>query len=129
MNWFPLSIGKSVIVAAMFLLFSWLAVSNQSYRKELQLTQQKLSFSDLENNKQAVLIKTLQNQEAQNRVLMAEQQQQELQLRQQSEQNQRKYLHAIKNDECAAQRVSDDVIEFLRRTNPTDAGANSAFAP
>ncbi|MFX3862105.1 hypothetical protein ACJBS1_10630, partial [Streptococcus suis] len=50
---------------------------------------------------QAGVIATLQTQDVQNRVLMAAQQQQEQQLRQQADIYQRKYREAIKNDECA----------------------------
>ena len=71
---------------------------------------------------QAGLIATLQTQDAQNRVLMAAQQQQERQLRQQSDVYQRKYRDAIKNDACAGQPMPGAVIELLRPT----AAAGSA---
>ena len=71
---------------------------------------------------QAGLIATLQTQDAQNRALMAAQQQQEQQLRQQSDVYQRKYREAIKNDACAGQPMPGAVIELLRPT----AAAGSA---
>ena len=71
---------------------------------------------------QAGLIATLQTQDAQNRALMAAQQQQEQLLRQQSDVYQRKYREAIKNDACAGQPMPGAVIELLRPT----AAAGSA---
>lgn len=119
MSWFPLPYGKSVLVAAVLALFAWLAVSNWGYRKELQLIQQQLSTSQLENSKQAGIIATLQAQDAQNRALVAAQQQHEQQLRQQHDILQRKYREAIKNDPCAAQPMPAAVVELLQQNAAT----------
>ena len=43
MNWFPLPNWKAILVAVALGLVSWLAVSNWGYRKELRLTDQRLS--------------------------------------------------------------------------------------
>ncbi|MNT29322.1 hypothetical protein D3C72_1650550 [compost metagenome] len=77
---------------------------------------------------QAGLIATLQTQDAQNRALMAAQQQQEQLLRQQSDVYQRKYLEAIKNDACAGQPMPGAVIELLRPT-ATAGSAGGTVAP
>ncbi len=77
---------------------------------------------------QAGLIATLQTQDAQNRVLMAAQQQQEQLLRQQSDVYQRKYREAIKNDACAGQPMPGAVIELLRPT-ATAGSAGGTVAP
>ncbi|WP_413509993.1 hypothetical protein [Serratia liquefaciens] len=78
---------------------------------------------------QAGLIATLQTQDAQNRALMAAQQQQEQQLRQQADIYQRKYRDAIKNNKCAAERMPDAVLELLRGTDTSTASANRSVAP
>lgn len=94
----------------------------------LELVQQQADEQQKTLAQQAGLIATLQIQDAQNRALMAVQQQQEQQLRQQSDVYQRKYREAIKNDACAGQPMPDAVIELLR---PTAAGssAGGAVAP
>lgn len=78
---------------------------------------------------QAGLIATLQTQDAQNRALMAAQQQREQQLRQQHDTAQRKYREAIKNDECARRTAPGAVLGLLRGTDTTAAGATGAVAP
>ncbi|MNG60923.1 hypothetical protein D3C81_18040 [compost metagenome] len=129
MNWFPLTNGKALLVAVILGLFAWLAVSNWGLRKELKLTQQQLSTSQLENSKQAELIATLQTQDAQNRALMAAQQQQEQQLRQQADIYQRKYRDAIKNDECARRNAPGAVLDLMREKDANAANANSPATP
>ncbi|MFN1146808.1 hypothetical protein [Serratia liquefaciens] len=98
-----------------------------SHRLELarqQAAEQKKTLAQ-----QAGLIATLQTQDAQNRVLMAAQQQQELQLRQQADIYQRKYREAIKGNRCAAERMPDAVLDLLRGTGTTAASANISAAP
>lgn len=98
-----------------------------SYRLELvrqQVAEQKKTLAQ-----QAGLIATMQEQDARNRKLMAEQQQREQQLRQQGEIYQRKYQDAIKNNKCAAERMPDAVLELLRGTDTSAASANSFAAP
>lgn len=97
-----------------------------SHRLELarqQVTEQKKTLAQ-----QAGLIATMQEQDARNRKLMAEQQQREQQLRQQGEIYQRKYQDAIKNNKCAAERMPDAVLDLLRRTDTSAASANSPAA-
>ncbi len=98
-----------------------------SYRLELarqQVAEQKKTLAQ-----QAGLIATMQEQDARNRKLMAEQQQREQQLRQQGEIYQRKYQDAIKNNKCAAERMPDAVLDLLRRTDTSADSANSPAAP
>ncbi|VVA47937.1 hypothetical protein SERVES_01658 [Serratia ficaria] len=129
MSWFPLPYGKAVLVVVALAVFAWLAISHWGYRKELQLTQQQLSTSQLENSKQAGLITTLQAQDAQNRALVAAQQQHEQQLRQQHDILQRKYREAIKNDPCAAQPMPGAVIELLQQNTATGARTGDKPTP
>lgn len=98
-----------------------------SHRLELALQQSAEQQKTLAQ--QAGLIATLQTQDAQNRALMAAQQQQEQQLRQQADIYQRKYRDAIKNDECAAQRMPDAVLELLRGADTNAASANRFVTP
>lgn len=78
---------------------------------------------------QAGLIATLQTQDAQNRALMAAQQQQEQQLRQQADIYQRKYRDAIKNDECSRRDAPGGVLDLLRGTDANAVSANRPVAP
>ncbi|CAI1137235.1 DUF2570 domain-containing protein [Serratia proteamaculans] len=80
----------------------------------LELARQQNAEQEKTLVQQAGLIATLKTQDAQNRALMAAQQQQEHQLRLQADIYQRKYREAIKNDNCAAERMPDAVLELLR---------------
>ncbi|WP_431225505.1 hypothetical protein ACQ86O_12755 [Serratia sp. L9] len=89
-----------------------------------QLHEQRRSLAQ-----QAGLIATLQTQDAQNRVLMTAQWQQEQQLRQQYSDYQRKYRDAIKNDTCAGQPLPDAVFELLQPANTTGSSIANPVAP
>ncbi|EIV5186960.1 hypothetical protein [Serratia marcescens] len=78
---------------------------------------------------QAKLITSLRTDDARNRALMAEQQRREQQLRQQGEIYQRKYIDAIKNDECARIDAPVAVLDLLRGTDTTAAGTDRSIAP
>ena len=95
----------------------------------LELARQQSAEQQKTLAQQAGLISTLQTQDAQNRALMAAQQQQEQQLRQQADIYQRKYRDAIKNDECARRTVPDGVLDLLRRKDTTTTGAYRSVAP
>lgn len=98
-----------------------------SYRLELarqQVAEQKKTLAQ-----QAGLIATMQEQDARNRKLMAEQQQREQQLRQRGEIYQRKYEDAIKNDECARRAAPVAVLDLLRGKDTATTGANRSVAP
>ncbi|CAI1057092.1 Uncharacterised protein [Serratia ficaria] len=127
MSW--LSHVKAALAAVAVTSLIYFAISSWGLRKELQLTQQQLSTSQLENSKQAGLITTLQAQDTQNRALVAAQQQQEQQLRQQHDILQRKYREAIKNDPCAAQPMPGAVVELLQQNIATGARTGDKPAP
>jgi len=98
-----------------------------SHRLELarqQVAEQKKTLAQ-----QAGLIATMQEQDARNRKLMAEQQQREQQLRQRGEIYQRKYQDAIKNDECSRRDAPGGVLDLLRGTDISVAGTNRHVAP
>ncbi|EIM8479559.1 DUF2570 family protein [Serratia marcescens] len=78
---------------------------------------------------QAGLITSLRADDARSRAMMAEQQRREQQLRQQSEIYQRKYLDAIKNDECARRAAPGAVLGLLRGTDTPAASADRAVTP
>lgn len=98
-----------------------------SYRLELvrqQVAEQKKTLAQ-----QAGLIATMQEQDARNRKLMAEQQQREQQLRQRGEIYQRKYQDAIKNDECSRCDAPGGVLDLLRGTDANAASTSRSVAP
>ncbi|EMH4072724.1 DUF2570 family protein [Serratia marcescens] len=78
---------------------------------------------------QQSLITALRENAARNSSLMAEQQQREQQLRQQGETYQRMYREAIKNDECSRRVAPPGVLDLLRGTDTTAAGAARAVSP
>lgn len=81
-----------------------------------QVKQQKKTLAQ-----QSGLISILRADDARNRAIMAEQQQREQLLRQQSAIYQRKFQDAIKNDECARSVAPGAVIGLLRGTDTTGA--------
>ncbi|XYK68119.1 DUF2570 family protein [Serratia nematodiphila] len=95
----------------------------------LQLARQQALEQQKTLAQQAGLIATLQTQDAQNRALMAAQQQREQQLRQQHDTAQRKYREAIKNDPCAGQPLPAAVLELLRPATGTAPGAVNPPSP
>ncbi|CAI1563003.1 phage lysis regulatory protein, LysB family [Serratia marcescens] len=95
----------------------------------LELARQQAAEQQKTLAQQAGLIATLQTQDAQNRALMAAQQQREQQLRQQHDTAQRKYREAIKNDPCAGQPLPAAVLEFLRPATGTAPGAVNPLSP
>ena len=95
----------------------------------LQLACQQAAEQQKTLAQQAGLIATLQTQDAQNRALMAAQQQREQQLRQQHDTAQRKYREAIKNDPCAGQPLPAAVLELLRPATGTAPSAVNPLSP
>lgn len=106
-----------------------LGVYSSLLSHRLELARQQLVEQQKTLAQQAGVIATLQTQDAQNRVLMAAQQQQEQQLRQRADIYQRKYRDAIKNNKCAAERMPDAVLELLRGADTTAASADRPVAP
>ncbi|HGM6995395.1 MULTISPECIES: DUF2570 domain-containing protein [Serratia] len=113
-----------LLVASIFLggysslLSHWLELSRQ------QITEQQKTLAQ-----QAGLIATLQTQDAQNRVLMAAQQQQEHQLRQRADIYQRKYRDATKNDECARRAAPGAVLDLMHQPDGTATSADYPVTP
>lgn len=95
----------------------------------LELARQQVAEQQKTLAQQAGLIATLQTQDAQNRVLMAAQQQQEQQLRQQADIYQRKYRDAIKNDECARRTAPGAVLDLMQQSNGTTPSADLPVTP
>ncbi|MGI0465457.1 hypothetical protein [Serratia ureilytica] len=95
----------------------------------LQLARQQAAEQQKALAQQAGLIATLQTQDAQNRALMAAQQQREQQLRQQHDTAQRKYREAIKNDPCAGQLLPAVVLELLHATAGINPGVVNPPSP
>ncbi len=98
-----------------------------SHRLELALQQNAEQEKTLAQ--QAGLISTLQTQDAQNRVLMAAQQQQEQQLRQHADIYQRKYRDAIKNDECARRIAPGAVLDLMHQPDGTATSTDNPVPP
>lgn len=95
----------------------------------LELTRQHNAEQQKMLDQQAGLIATLQTQDAQNRALMAAQQQQEQQLRQQADLFQRKYRDAIKNDECARRIAPGAVLDLMHQSDGTASRADHPVTP
>ena len=95
----------------------------------LELTRQQNTDQQKMLDQQAGLIATLYTQDAQNRALMAAQQQQEQQLRQQADIYQRKYRDAIKNDECASRIAPGAVLDLMHQPDGTATSADHPVTP
>ncbi|EIV2912438.1 DUF2570 family protein [Serratia marcescens] len=126
-GWMSKIAGGSLVLLLMVAIFLGGYSSLLSYR--LELARQQTAEQQKTLAQQAGLIATLQTQDAQNRALMAAQQQREQQLRQQGENYQRKYQDAIKNDECARRTAPGAVLGLLRGTDTAAAGAARAVSP
>ena len=78
---------------------------------------------------QSGLIATMQEQDARNRKLMAEQQKNNQQLRQQGETYQRKLRDALKSDKCGNSPMPAAVIDLLRPDTKSGATTGGAITP
>ncbi|WP_262239439.1 DUF2570 domain-containing protein [Serratia liquefaciens] len=78
---------------------------------------------------QSGLIATMQEQDARNRALMAEQQKNNQQLRQQGETYQRKLRDALKSDKCGNSPMPAAVIDLLQQSVATGTAAGGAVTP
>lgn len=126
-GWMSKIAGGSLVLLLLVAIFLGGYSSLLSHR--LQLARQQAAEQQKTLAQQAGLIATLQTQDAQNRALMAAQQQREQQLRQQHDTAQRKYREAIKNDPCAGQPLPAAVLELLRPANGTTPGAVNPSSP
>ncbi|EMH4072870.1 DUF2570 family protein [Serratia marcescens] len=126
-GWMGKIAGGSLMLLLLVAIFLGGYSSLLSHR--LQLARQQAAEQQKTLAQQAGLIATLQTQDAQNRALMAAQQQREQQLRQQHDTAQRKYREAIKNDPCAGQPLPAAVLELLRPATGTAPGAVNPPSP
>lgn len=78
---------------------------------------------------QSGLIATMQEQDAHNRMLVAEQQKKNQQLRQQGETYQRKLRDALKSDKCGNSPMPAAVIDLLQQNAATGTARGSAVTP
>ena len=98
-----------------------------SHRLELarqQVAEQKKTLAQ-----QAGLIATMQEQDARNRTLMAEQQKNNQQLRQQGERYQRELRDALKNDKCGNSPMPAAAIDLLQQNAGTGTATNHPVTP
>ncbi|MGP2864772.1 DUF2570 family protein [Serratia bockelmannii] len=126
-GWMSKIAGGSLVLLLLVAIFLGGYSSLLSHR--LKLARQQAAEQQKTLAQQAGLIATLQTQDAQNRALMAAQQQREQQLRQQHDTAQRKYREAIKNDPCAGQLLPAAVLELLRPDTGTTPGAVNPLSP
>ncbi|UIM57342.1 DUF2570 family protein [Serratia marcescens] len=126
-GWMSKIAGGSLVL--MLLVAICLGGYSSLLSHRLQLARQQAAEQQKALAQQAGLIATLQTQDAQNRALMASQQQREQQLRQQHDTAQRKYREAIKNDPCAGQPLPAAVLELLRPATGTTPGAVNPPSP
>uniref|UniRef100_UPI0035C69D73 hypothetical protein n=1 Tax=Serratia quinivorans TaxID=137545 RepID=UPI0035C69D73 len=78
---------------------------------------------------QSGLIATMQEQDARNRTLMAEQQKNNQQLRQQRETYQRKLRDALKSDKCGNSPMPAAALDLLQQNAATGTAAGRTVAP
>ncbi|VEA73394.1 Uncharacterised protein [Serratia rubidaea] len=128
MMW-PLPHWQAVIVAIVLGMLTYFGLNNMVLRKELRLVEQQAEQQKKTLAQQAELLATMRADDARNRALMAKQQQREQQLRQQGQDYQRKYRESIKNDNCAKRDAPGAVLDLLRGTDTTAAGAAVVAAP
>ncbi|RZV01060.1 UNVERIFIED_ORG: uncharacterized protein DUF2570 [Serratia quinivorans] len=118
MKWLP---EPSMILGAATLIFAFLY---QSTSHELE-TVNVIADSQKETlAQQSGLIATMQEQDARNRMLVAEQQKKNQQLRQQGETYQRKLRDALKSDKCGNSPMPAAVIELLQQNAATGTASN-----
>lgn len=89
-----------------------------------QVKQQKEALAQ-----QSGLIATMQEQDTRNRALMAEQQKNNQQLRQQGETYQRKLRDALKSDKCGNSPMPAAVIDLLQQNAATGTATGRAATP
>jgi len=119
----------AVIAAVLLLIFialAWLAFHfhGNAVKAGEQVKEQKKTLTQ-----QSGLIATMQEQDARNRTLMAEQQKNNQQLRQQGETYQRKLRDALKNDKCGNSPMPAAVIDLLQQNASTGTATGRAVTP
>lgn len=94
----------------------------------LELARQQMAEKEKTLAQQSGLIATMQEQDARNRMLVAEQQKKNQQLRQQGETYQRKLRDALKSDKCGNSPMPAAVIDLLQQNTGT-AATGSTVTP
>ncbi|CAI1640214.1 hypothetical protein [Serratia proteamaculans] len=94
----------------------------------LELARQQVAEQQKTLAQQSGLIATMQEQDARNRTLMAEQQKNNQQLRQQGENYQRALREALKNDKCGNSPMPTAVVDLLQQ-NAGTATTNHPVTP
>lgn len=95
--------------------------SANHYNSKYQEARRKVDEQETTLAQQSGLIATMQEQDARNRTLMAEQQKNNQQLRQQGETYQRKLRDALKSDKCGNSPMPAAVIDLLQQNAGTVA--------
>ncbi|WP_256814026.1 MULTISPECIES: hypothetical protein [unclassified Serratia (in: enterobacteria)] len=115
----------AAILLLIFILLAWLSFHfhGNAVKAGEQVKEQKKTLAQ-----QSGLIATMQEQDARNRALMAEQQKNNQQLRQQGERYQRALREALKNDKCGNSPMPAAVIDLLQQ-NAATGTANHLATP
>jgi multidrug resistance efflux pump len=92
----------------------------------LELARKQMDEQEKTLAQQSGLISTMQEQDRQNRMLAAEQQRREQQLRQQGETYQRKLRDALKSDKCGNSPMPAAVIDLLQQNTGTATTGGAA---
>lgn len=95
----------------------------------LELARQQNAGQQKTLAQQSGLIATMQEQDARNRMLVAEQQKKNQQLRQQGETYQRKLRDALKSDKCGNSPMPAAVIDLLQQNAATGTATSRAVTP
>ena len=118
-----------IIGAASIVLVSVLCAAVNYYHDKSERLVSEVKLQEKTLAQQSGLISALQAQDRKNRVLAAEQQQREQQLRQQYDILQRNFREAIKDNPCAAERMPDAVVELLQQNSTSGARAVNKPTP
>ncbi|WP_262033979.1 hypothetical protein [Serratia liquefaciens] len=121
-----LSAASVGVLLVIFISMAWLAFHfhGNAVKAGEQVKQQEETLAQ-----QSGLIATMQEQDARNRTLMAEQQKNNQQLRQQGERYQRALREALKNDECGNSPMPAAVIDLLQQNAATGTATGGAVTP
>ncbi|CAI0908483.1 hypothetical protein [Serratia quinivorans] len=116
----------AAVLLLIFILLAWLAFHfhGNAVKAGEQVKQQEKTLTQ-----QSGLIATMQEQDARNRTLMAEQQKNNQQLRQQGERYQRALREALKNDKCGNSPMPAAVIDLLQQNAATGTATGGAVTP
>ncbi|WP_089187271.1 DUF2570 family protein [Serratia marcescens] len=119
------------ILVAVFVisLAGGLIWSADHYHGKYQEARQQVEKQKKTLAQQSGLIATMQEQDAHNRTLMAEQQKNNQQLRQRWETYQRKLRDALKNDKCGNSPMPAAVIDLLQQNAAIGTATGSAATP